>query len=190
MKPELIVCIGGMYSGKTTKLLYYLDQYKYQNKKIIAFKPKIDNRYSSTEIVSHAGWKIDAKVVETGYDVYDYLRLNPGYDVVGFDELFMCNGISDALIYLYTQGKTIIVATLNLSSEFKSFEEVNKILPYATIIDKCYAVCSVCFEQAHYSFCKTEKKEEILIGATNYEARCLAHYPFAKYGPYSLLEEK
>ena len=43
-----------------------------------------------------------------------------------------------------------------------------------TKINKLSAICSFCGKKADYSYCKIEKKDQILVGASNaYEARCL-----------------
>ena len=41
--------VGPMFGSKTTRLIAALDRYKYQGKRIAAFKPFIDERYSKNE---------------------------------------------------------------------------------------------------------------------------------------------
>ena len=50
--PFFNIYIGPMYGSKTTRLLSDIDRFTYKSKKIIAFKPKIDTRYSESNIVS------------------------------------------------------------------------------------------------------------------------------------------
>ena len=42
ISPEFIIFTGPMFGSKTTKLLAAVDRYVYQNKVIMAFKPKLD----------------------------------------------------------------------------------------------------------------------------------------------------
>ena len=85
--PEFIIFTGPMFGSKTTRLLASVDRYKYQNKKIVAFKPRMDNRYSNVEICTHSGGKIDAVGVETGLDITKYIDdANVVFDVVAIDE--------------------------------------------------------------------------------------------------------
>lgn len=176
--PELIVLTGPMFSSKTSKLLMTLERFKYQNKKIVVFKPKIDDRYSDTDVVSHLGWKIPAHVVENGSGMLEVLldRSDGLPDVVAVDEMFMIENSAEPLIWLYKEGITIVVSTLDVSASGKPFIEVEKLLPWATQIEKCTAVCVVCGENAHYTHKKTDTIDEIQVGgAETYEPRCFSH---------------
>lgn len=171
-----------MFSNKTTFLLSYVEKCKYQKKKVIAFKPKKDNRYGDEEIVSHNGWKIPAHVIETGDDIIRTLASDDVvYDVIAIDELFMVPGAAAALVWAFRSGISVVASTLDLSSRCKSFAEVKKILPWATKIIKCTAVCEVCGADARYTHMKAdlEGTGEIFVGgASEYEPRCAVHHPF------------
>lgn len=58
MNGLITVITGPMFAGKTKKLIEYYHNLKKTGKKILAFKPVIDKRYSQTEIVSHDNDKI------------------------------------------------------------------------------------------------------------------------------------
>ena len=58
--PDFIIFVGPMFGSKTTRLLAAIDRYRYQKKNVVAFKPRMDDRYSSTEISTHSGGKIFA----------------------------------------------------------------------------------------------------------------------------------
>jgi thymidine kinase len=177
--PEFIVHCGPMFSSKTTALLMTLERFTYQNKVIAAFKPKIDDRYSVNEIVSHNGFKYPAREITAGADIFQYLSSPDVKEptVIAVDEAFMIPGIADALIWLYRNGFTVVVSSLDISSSGKIFSEIEKILPWATKVDKCSAVCTVCGSDAHYTHRKVAGGEEIEIGgAASYEPRCLTHH--------------
>ena len=173
--PEFKVYTGPMWGSKSTQLLMEIERYKYQDKKVAVFKPKMDDRYSTSEIVTHMGWKLTANAVQDGADVVRFLAdSDQSYDVLVVDELFMIPGIAEVLIWLFRNGFTVIVASLDLSSSGKAFKEVEKILPWATFIKKCPAVCTTCGRDAYYTHKKaTEVKEEISVGGgETYEPRC------------------
>jgi thymidine kinase len=155
-----------------------IERFKRQDKRIAIFKPKIDDRYSESEIVTHMGWRFPAHVVQHGNDVIKFLAdADPMYDVIVVDELFMIPGIAEVLIWLFRNGFTVIVASLDLSSSGKAFKEVEKILPWATYIKKCPAVCTICGKDAFYTHKKQEDEKEISVGGENlYEPRCFAHH--------------
>ena len=185
MNPQLIVFTGPMFSSKTTGLLSCLEKFKFQGRHIFAFKPKIDDRYAQDEIVSHMGWRFTATRISQGKELIRELMLNvpdgeiPEKSVVAVDEMFMIPGIADELIWLYKNNITVVISTLDLSSTCEPFEEVTKILPWATTIKKSVAVCSVCKEDAYYTWRKpVEDERDIVIGGVElYEPRCKAHHP-------------
>lgn len=179
---DLIIFCGPMFSEKTSKLLSYADRCKYQNRKVICFKPKIDNRYSVQEIVTHSGTKYPAIMVESGYDMLKILSdSQENYDTICVDEMFMIKGSADSLIWLFKKGFNIVVSTLDLSSRCLPFPEIEKLLPYATKIEKCAAVCTVCGKDARYSYRKISDDNDIFVGGSEtYEPRCYDHHPLVK----------
>lgn len=176
--PSFIVYTGPMFSSKTSKLLMTLERFKHQSKKIIAFKPSVDVRYAESEIVTHMGWKYPARVVQRGADILRILADDDEmYNVVAVDEQFMIKGSADVLIWLFKKGYHVVVSTLDLSSQGKPFDEVQKILPYATKVEKCVSVCTICGRDALYTHRKVQTDDEISVGgAEAYEPRCYHHY--------------
>ncbi len=177
--PEFIVFCGPMFSSKTTKLLSALERFRYQRKNIVVFKPRIDNRYSASSVVSHSGWNTPATIVETGMDVLEHFqKLEAQPDVIAVDELFMIDGIAEVLVWLFRNlGTTVVVSTLDLSATAKPFTEVEKVLPWATHVEKCSAVCVVCGADAPYTHKKATDLEEIKVGGEDdYEPRCYRHH--------------
>lgn len=179
--PEFIVYTGSMFSGKTSRLLSLLDRYKYQNKSILAFKPKIDDRYSVSEISSHSGWKFPAVCISNGADVLEYLSQldTPPPQVIAVDEAFMMPGIAESLVWLYKNGFTVVVSSLEMSATGKPFPEIERMLVWATHIEKCTAVCTVCGKDAPYTHKKQTGGDEIEVGGEElYSPRCYAHHLF------------
>jgi thymidine kinase len=176
--PDFIVYCGPMFSSKTSRLLATLEKYKYQHKKIAVFKPNIDDRYSVSEVVTHGGWKVPAVCVKSGAEILEYLaNLDEELHVIAVDEAFMIPGSSEALTWLFTYGYTVVVSSLELSSAGKPFHEIEKMLPWATLIEKCTAVCTVCGRDAHYTHKKQVGGEEIEVGGSElYEPRCYSHH--------------
>ena len=175
--PDFIIYTGPMFGSKTTKLLATVDRYRYQNKRIQAFKPGIDNRYSESQIVTHSGGKIAATVVSNGVEILDYIK-KEDIDVVAVDEAFMIEGVAEALVEIFKSGITVVASSLDLSANCKIFPEMEKLMCWATKIEKCPAVCPICGGDAYYTFKKIEDNEEILVGGSDiYEPRCWNHHP-------------
>lgn len=185
-QPEMIVYCGPMWSGKTSSLLMAIERFKYQGRQVFAFKPNVDDRYQKGSIVSHMGWSHEAVQISEGKELIEALMVQmpegeiPERCVVAVDEMFMIPGIAEHLIWLYKQDITVVVSTLDLSSRCSPFDEVVKILPWATKVKKSVSVCSVCQGDAHYTWRKAADIADQVIavgGAEDYEPRCKAHHP-------------
>jgi len=175
-QPYFIVFTGPMFGSKTTRMLSAIERAVYQNKKVIAFKPKMDNRYSEGEIVTHTGMRYMAKNVNTGEQIFS---LAGEYDVIAVDEAFMIDGVADVLIKLFKMGKSIIVSSIQLSASGQVFEEIRDILPWATKIEICTAVCPKTGADAYYTVKKKSNNSEIEVGGSDlYEPRAWSHTNF------------
>jgi len=174
LNPEFIIFTGPMFSGKTTHLIARIDRYMYQNKRVAAFKPKMDDRYSVTDIQTHSGASIPAVVVSTGKEILQYLlESDDDYDIIAVDEAFMIENSADALIQLFKLGKTILVSSLEMSASCSHFEEILLMTPWATHIQKFPAVCAVCHKDAYYTQKKVDDSSIIQVGGADlYEPRC------------------
>ncbi len=180
--PTFVVYTGCMFSSKTTKLLSAIERHKLQNKTVAVFKPSLDDRYDTSDIVSHAGWKHSARTVKEGADILGILSEEENQpDVVAIDEAFMIPGVAEVLIWLYRTGISVIVSSLDLSYTGKPFKENTQLLPWATHIEKCAAICTVCGRDAFYTHKKQVTGEELengieVGGAELYEPRCWRHH--------------
>ena len=176
--PTFVIYVGPMFSGKTSRLLSDLERFKYQKKKTLIFKPQIDDRYSQDEVVSHSGWHMPATTIKLGADILGILAdVDGNPDIIAVDEAFMIPGIAEALVWLFRNGFSIVVSTLDLSATGKAFHEVEKMLVWATRVEKCAAVCTVCGQDAFYTHKKNTDGEEIEVGGDElYEPRCSSHH--------------
>ena len=178
--PKFIMFTGPMFGSKTTRLLATIDRYRYQNKNVLAFKPRMDARYSESKIVTHSGGNYPAICVNLGEEILSFVQnYQDGVDIVAVDEAFMIDGVCDALLTLFRQGKTIIVSSLQLSASGNVFEEIKDMMPWATKIEICPAVCPITGRDAFYTHRKVNGLEEIHVGGSDlYEPRCWEHHSY------------
>jgi thymidine kinase len=178
--PTLVVYAGPMFSAKTSRLLLDLERFKYQHKRVMVFKPTIDDRYSEDEIVSHSGWRHAAACVKDGAGLLEALaNAAEPPEVVAVDEAFMIPGIAEVLIWLYRTGVSVVVSSLDLSATGKPFHEIEKLMAWATHVEKCVAVCEECGRDACYTHKKqaSEGDAEIWVGGSEmYSPRCFRHH--------------
>jgi thymidine kinase len=182
---EFVIFTGCMYASKTSNLLKYVDFKRRQKFNAILIKPKKDDRYSVERVVTHDNMSEQAFSVSSGEDILELVSKNASGDaeknLVAVDEAFMISESASALIYLYRTGFNVAVASLDMSSSCKAFEEIMKMMPWATRVEKLHAVCSNCFQPASFSYKKTMSDQDIEIGGSDmYEARCISCHPIAK----------
>ena len=186
MKNEFVVFVGPMFGGKTTKLLSAVDRYRHQGREIFAFKPKIDQRYARESITTHWGGKLKARLVNKADDIWTILLMNnvapSSKPVIAIDEAFMLSGAGEVLPRLFRWGATVIVSTLQISSDGTAYPEVSGFMPYATKIEVCPAVCTLegCGADAYYTE-KTGGRSDHGIevgGAEMYQPRCFKHFSY------------
>ena len=181
MVPKLKLFVGPMFSGKSTKLLQQVERYNLGHRKVVCFKPAMDNRYTQEGfIVTHNGSQIPCILVNKGSDIVEYFSDKPLPDAIAIDEAFMIDDIAKACLkFLYGFRIDVLVSTLDMSSSLIAFDEVSTLLSHATHIKKCKAVCTVCGTDASYTMRKEEYSNTNMIqvgGQDMYEARCLAHH--------------
>jgi thymidine kinase len=169
-----IIC-GSMFSGKTEELIRRLRRAQIAKQRVAIFKPRIDTRYSETEIVSHNEQKIPSTVVETAEQI---LLFSSEADVIGVDEAqFFDTYLVEVCQTLANEGKRVIVAGLDTDYRGVPFEPIPQLLAIAEYITKTLAVCVKCGAPANRTQRISNTGERVLVGATDfYEARCRKCY--------------
>ncbi|MCI0637832.1 MAG: thymidine kinase, partial [Gemmataceae bacterium] len=134
------VIVGPMFSGKSEELIRRLRRAEIARQRVQIFKPIIDQRYSSSDIVSHSGLEIRSDNVKTAAEVME--RVEPRTEVVGVDEAqFLGEGIVDVCVHLADMGKRVIVAGLDTDYLGRPFEPMPRLLAVAEEITKLLAIC-------------------------------------------------
>jgi thymidine kinase len=166
-----VIC-GSMFSGKTEELIRRLRRAMIAKQKVLAFKPKIDERYSDNEIISHSKLSIASITIEKSEDILKHI--DEETQVVGVDEVqFLDEAIVDICQRLADRGVRVICAGLDQDYRGVPFEPVPQLLAIAEYITKTLAICMVCGNPANRTQRLVESSERILVGAAGaYEARC------------------
>lgn len=178
------VFTGPMFGGKTTRLLTAIERDVIRGLNVLSFKPKIDNRYNENKITTHLGATVEAEIVSDGTEIKDIVaqlqRGNHKIDSIAIDELFMIPGAGDLAVELFKSGINIYVSSLQLSSNPNpyAFSEMPSVLPWATEIVICPAVCVVCGADAYYTYKKGgDLNAAVEVGGADlYEPRCFRHF--------------
>lgn len=174
----LEVISGCMFAGKTEELIRRVKVLELAKKEVMVFKPAIDDRYSKSKIVSHAGSSVESYIVDSSSEILEMIK--PSTQVVAIDETqFFDDDICVVCDKLANKGIRVICAGLDTDFRGEPFGPMGRLLAMAEFVTKLTAVCMKCGSPAT----RTQRiingvpasynDKTILVGAAeNYEARC------------------
>ena len=171
-----VVC-GPMFSGKSEEMIRRLRRAEIAGRRVVIFKPRIDDRFDADDVVSHAGVRMRAVPVGS---VAELLARAHGHDVVGVDEVqFFEPSIVGAALALADNGARVVAAGLDQDFRRLPFGPVPELLSHAELVDKLQAVCHRCGGPATTTQRLVDGApapyagDTIVVGASEqYEARC------------------
>ena len=172
------VISGCMFAGKTEELIRRIKVLEFAKKEIMVFKPKIDNRYSDTKVVSHAGSSVESIVISDPKEILKLIK--PTTEVIAIDEVqFFDDSICEVCNILASMHKRVMCAGLDMDFRGEPFGPMPKLITQAEFVTKLTAVCNKCGAPATRTQRIINGKPAnyndptILVGASeNYEARC------------------
>lgn len=171
------VITGCMFAGKTEELIRRINVLQFAKKKIVVFKPSIDDRYSIDKVVSHAGTSIESYAISRSDEI---LKLANDADVIAIDEVqFFDEGIVDVCNYYADNGVRVMCAGLDMDFRGEPFSMMPRLMTQAEFVTKLTAVCTKCGAPAT----RTQRIVDgqpahfddpiVQVGASEaYEARC------------------
>lgn len=175
---RLEVITGPMFSGKSEELLRRLRRAEIAGNNVAVLKPAIDDRYDKDHVISHAGTKMQALVVD---DKPGEIRRHAfPYSVVGIDEgqFFTYERFMSEVRFLAI-SRIVIISGLDMTFAREPFGQMPELLAVAERIDKYSAVCHSCGEDANYTQRLIDGAPAPLSGPIiqvggleSYEARC------------------
>jgi thymidine kinase len=178
-RPGYVEVISGcMFAGKTEELIRRIKVLEFAKKNVLVFKPSIDNRYSDTKVVSHAGSSTESIVVADARSILDFVKEDT--DVIAIDEVqFFDDEILLVVDHLARLGKRVMAAGLDTDFRAEPFGVMPQLITQAEFVTKLTAVCTKCGAPATRTQRIVNGKPArfadpiILVGASeSYEARC------------------
>jgi thymidine kinase len=166
-----------MFSGKSEEMIRRLRRAEIAGQRVVIFKPRIDDRYDATDVVSHAGARMQAVPVSSVAEIPSHAK---DFDVVGIDEAqFLGEGVVQIALELADRGVRVVVAGLDQDFRRLPFGPMPELLTHAEFVDKLQAVCNRCGGPATTTQRLVDGKpapysgETVVVGAAEqYEARC------------------
>ena len=171
-----VIC-GPMFSGKSEEMIRRLRRAEIAGRRVVIFKPRIDDRYDTADIVSHAGARMRGVAVASVSELTAGAR---AFEVVGIDEVqFFPSEVVAAVLALADAGVRVVVAGLDRDFRRLPFGPMPELLAHAEFVDKLQAVCHRCGGPATTTQRLVDGRpapysgETIIVGANEqYEARC------------------
>ena len=166
-----VIC-GPMFSGKSEELIRRLRRAEIARQRVQIFKPIIDERYASDQIVSHDDGRIHAEAVSNAMEVQ--AKLDVRTEVIGIDEAqFLGEAMVDFVVRLADMGKRIVIAGLDTDYLGRPFHPMPELLAVADEITKTLSICMQCGNPAKHTQRLIANEDLIVVGAAGmYEARC------------------
>jgi thymidine kinase len=166
-----------MFSGKSEEMIRRLRRAEIAGQRVVIFKPRIDDRYDATDVVSHAGARMRAVPISSVAEIAAHVQ---GFDVVGIDEAqFLGEGVVPTALELADRGVRVVVAGLDQDFRRLPFGPMPELLTHAEFVDKLQAVCHRCGGPATTTQRLVDGQpapysgETVVVGAEEqYEARC------------------
>lgn len=169
------IIAGGMFSGKSEELIRRLRRAVIARQRVQVFKPLIDDRFATDEVVSRDERRLKAVSIGTSAELR--ARVEIGVQVVGIDEIqFFDSGVVDVCMQLADAGIRVIAAGLDQDYMRRPFGPMPALLAVAEEVSKMHAVCVRCRGAAHYSQRVSGGNAQVEVGDTSYEARCRGCY--------------
>ncbi len=161
-----------MFSGKTEELIRRLTRAHYARQEVQIFKPKIDDRYDDSSVVSHSDRSLPGVAVKDLAELQQ--SLSPQVEVIGIDEVQFFDGpVVEFCEQMADEGRRVVVAGLDQDYRGNPFGPMPHLLSVAEYITKLMAICVRCGNPAHRSYRLAEDPQQVLVGTDEqYEARC------------------
>ena len=163
-----VIC-GSMFSGKTEELIRRLRRAEMAGQHVEIFKPRVDNRYSDEEVVSHNRNSIRSTVVDSPSEI---LLLGSNCDVVAIDEAqFFDDSIVEIANKLANNGIRVVIAGLDMDFLGRPFGPMPALMATAEYVTKVHAICKQTGNLANYSHRISKGTDLVELGETeSYEA--------------------
>ena len=172
----LEIILGGMYAGKTSRLVEIYKQCMFCNIPVIVINHQIDNRYDDEMLSTHDKIKIPCvktnKLMDLG-GVYQW-------DVILVNEGQFFPDLYEFVDYVLNMraGKKIYVCGLDGDFERRKFGQILDLIPLCDKVTKLTSLCSSCKDGTPGIFSKriSGETEQTVVGFDNYIPVCRRCY--------------
>jgi len=192
----LEIILGGMYAGKTSRLVEIYKQCKFCNISVSVINHSIDNRYDDEMLSTHDKIKIPCIKTNKLFDILmepmclgleevhpNNLRMNDktaiaNSEVILINEGQFFNDLEEFVRILLKNGKKIYICGLDGDFERKKFGQILDLIPLCDKVSKLTSLCSLCKNGTPGIFSKriTTETQQTVVGSDNYIPVCRICY--------------
>jgi thymidine kinase len=186
----LEIILGGMYAGKTSRLVEIYKQCTFCNISVAVINHSIDNRYDEELLSTHDKIKIPCIKTKRLFDIWtDSInmesnvelvpRIRDKFKVARSNVILINEGqffpdLEEFVKNLLLNGKKVYVCGLDGDFERKKFGQILDLIPLCDKVTKLTSLCSMCKNGTLGIFSKRISCEQIqtIVGFDNYIPVC------------------
>lgn len=190
----LEIILGGMYAGKTSRLVEIYNQCKFCNIPVVVINHSIDNRYHEELLSTHDQVKIPCIKTDNLFDVWaNFINLEEDISLVprvkdklkvATSNVILINegqffpDLEEFVKSLLLNNKKVYVCGLDGDFERKKFGQILDLIPLCDKVTKLTSLCSICKNGTPGIFSKriTSEKKQTVVGSDNYIPVCRKCY--------------
>lgn len=190
----LEIILGGMYAGKTSRLVEIYNQCKFCNIPVVVINHSIDNRYHEELLSTHDQVKIPCIKADNLFDVWaNFINLEEDISLVprvkdklkvATSNVILINegqffpDLEEFVKSLLLNNKKVYVCGLDGDFERKKFGQILDLIPLCDKVTKLTSLCSICKNGTPGIFSKriTSEKKQTVVGSDNYIPVCRKCY--------------
>ena len=191
----LEIILGGMYAGKTSRIVEIYKQCKFCNISVVVINHSIDTRYDEELLSTHDKIKIPCirteilfnlladNNVDKNCDIQFIPRISDVFKIISSDVILINEGqffpdLEKFVKQMLEHGKKIYVCGLDGDFERKKFGQILDLIPLCDKVTKLTSLCSLCKDGTPGIFSKriTMETEQTIVGSTNYIPVCRKCY--------------
>jgi thymidine kinase len=197
----LEIILGGMYAGKTSRLVEIYKQCEFCNISVVVINHTIDNRYDDELLSTHDKVKIPCiKTEKLSYVWSDSINIEPKLhvderdlnsiphiqqkikvatsDVILINEGQFFEDLYQVVVEMLKQNKKIYICGLDGDFERKRFGQILDLIPLCDKVTKLTSLCSLCKNGTPgiFSMRLTHETDQTVVGSDNYIPVCRKCY--------------
>jgi len=197
----LEIILGGMFAGKTSRLVEIYKQCKFCNISVVVINHTIDNRYDDELLSTHDKVKIPCiKTERLSYVWTDSINIVPKLhvderdlnsiphvqqkikvatsDVILINEGQFFEDLYEVVLEMLKRDKKVYICGLDGDFERKKFGQILDLIPLCDKVTKLTSLCSLCKNGTPgiFSMRLTQETDQTVVGSENYIPVCRKCY--------------